>query len=64
MTNTTRNKISNYKDTVSLIYFEEEISFILNVDPRECEHSLFIDPHHNHIIIGNLRIAGSSKLQK
>ena len=58
LTNAIKNKILNYKDTVNSIYAEDEISF----DPCECEHSPFIDPHHKHIITGDIRIVGNSKL--
>ena len=64
MTNTIRNNILNYKDTVNLMYVEDESSFILSTDPCECEHSSFNDPDHKHIIAGDLRIVGNSKLQK
>ena len=64
MTNTIRNKILDYKDTVNLIYVENEISFSFNTDPCECEHSSFHDTHHKHIITGNLTIAGNSKFRK
>ena len=64
LTNTIRNKILNYKDTVSSIYVEDEILFTLNTDLCECEHSPFIDSHHKHIIIGHLRVVGNSKLRK
>ena len=37
---TTRNKISNYKDTVNSIHVEDEISFTSNIDPCECENCL------------------------
>ena len=64
LTNTTRNKILNYKDTVNSIYVEDEISSTLITDPCQCEHSLFIYPHHKHIITDDLRIVGNSKLRK
>ena len=43
---------------------DSEISFTLNTDCCECEHSLFIDAHHKHVIAGDLRIVGNSKLWK
>ena len=64
LTNTIRNKILNYKDTFNSIYVEDKFSFILNTDPRECEHSPFIDPHHKYIITDDLKISGNSKLRK
>ena len=74
MTNTIRNKILNYKDIVSSIYAQDEISFTLNTDPCECEHFPFIDPDHKQslslslsiliiiTIIGDLRIVGNKGL--
>ena len=74
MTNTIRNKILNYKDIVSSIYAQDEISFTLNTDPCECEHFPFIDADHKQslslslsiliiiIIIGDLRIVGNNDL--
>ena len=46
LTNTIKNKILNYKDTVNSIYVEDKNSFTLNTNPCKCEHSPFIDPHH------------------
>ena len=64
LTDTTRNKILNCKDTVNSIYVEDEISFNLNADLYEWEHSPFIDLHHKHIITDDLRIIVNSKLRK
>ena len=64
MNNPIRNKILNHKDTVNSIPVEDEISFTLNTDPCECEHSPFIEIHNKHIITGDLRIVGDSKLQE
>ena len=64
MTNTTRNKILNYKDTVNSIYVKDEISSTLKINPSEYEHSLFIDPHYKYSITGNLRIVGNTKSRK
>ena len=63
LTNIIRNKILSYKDTVNLIYCEDEISFTFNTDSYECEHSPFIDRRHKEIITGYLRIAGNSRLR-
>ena len=64
LTNTFRNKFLNYKETVNFIYVEDEISFNLNTDSCDCEHSPFIDPHHKHIITGDFKVIGSSRLRK
>ena len=74
LTNTIRNKILNYKDIVSSIYAQDEISFTLNTDPCACEHFPFTDPDHRQslslslsiliiiTIIGDLRIVGNKGL--
>ena len=46
------------------MYVDDEISFVLNTDLCQCEHSPFIDYHHEHIITGDVRIVGNSKLGK
>ena len=51
--NTIRNKTLNCKDIVNFTAITA-ISFNLNTDPCECEHSPFIDPHHKQIIAGDL----------
>ena len=64
LTNTFRNKFLNYKETDNFIYDEDEISFNLNTDSCDCEHSPFIDPHHKHIVTGDLKVIGNSRLRK
>ena len=51
--NTIRNKTLNCKDIVNFTAITA-ISFNLNTDPCEREHSPFIDPHHKQIITGDL----------
>ena len=46
-------KIFNSKETVQSIDVEEWLS---NTHHCNCEHSIFKDLHHQHIITGDLRI--------
>ena len=61
-----RGKILNYKETVSSlkIQVDEDVSFVENLPMCDCSASEFCDPHHNHIISGDLRIINNSKLRK
>ena len=58
------NKIFNYKEAVTSIYLDEDVSFFLNTDKRECGDYFFCDLHHKHIILGDLRIIKHNKLKK
>lgn len=46
----------NYKETVNSIYGDENVSFNLNTDQCDCGDSSSRNPHHKHIITGNLPI--------
>ena len=59
-----RNKILNYKETVNSILVDDEVSFSLNTDNCECQNSIFCDPHHKHVVTGDLRIIENPKLRK
>ena len=61
-----RGKILNYKETVSSlkIQVDEDVSFVENLPTCDCSASQFCDPHHNHIVSGDLRIIDNSKLRK
>ena len=59
-----RNKILNYKETVHDIVVDDEVSFGLNTSPCDCQNSKFCDPHHKHIITGDLRIIENPKLRR
>ena len=61
---TIRNKILNYKETVDSIFVDDEVSFTLNSEPCDCLNSPFSDPHHKHIITGDLRIVHNAKLRQ
>ena len=60
---TIRNKILNYKETVSSIYVDEDVSFVTNSDECNCQNSVFCDPLHKHIVTGDLRIVENKKLR-
>ena len=61
-----RNKILNYRETVSSldVVVDDEVSFVRNLQSCECEHSEFCDPHHKHVITGDLRVVSNPKLRK
>ena len=44
------NNILNYKDVVSSIYVDEEVSISLNIDLCDCKKSKYCDEHKNIII--------------
>ena len=60
-----RNKIFNYKEAINSIHvdIDEDISIIHNLPPCDCPSSPFCDPHHMHIITGDLRIIENQKLR-
>ena len=41
-----------------------ELAFSINIDQCDCTSSTFCDPHHKHIIAGDLRIMRNRKLRK
>ena len=66
-----RNKIMNYEETVRSIQHmtEGEISMTLNSEsnslfPCSCLESEYTDPHHGHVVTGDLRIIKNDKLRK
>ena len=61
-----RSKILNYKETVSSlkIVVDEDVSFVENLPSCDCSNSEFSDPHHKHIVSGDLRIVSNPKLRK
>ena len=61
-----RSKILNYKETVSSlkICVDEDVSFVENLPSCDCSNSEFCDPHHKHIVSGDLRIISNPKLRK
>ena len=61
-----RSKILNYQDTVSSlkVAVDEDVSFVENLPSCDCSDSEFCDPHHKHVVTGDLRIVTNSKLRK
>ena len=61
-----RSKILNYKETVSSlkICVDEDVSFVENLPSCHCIDSEFCNPHHKHIVSGDLRIISNTKLRK
>ena len=61
-----RSKILNYRETVSSldVVVDDEVSFVHGLPSCECEHSEFCDPHHKHVITGDLRVVSNAKLHK
>ena len=61
-----RNKIFNYKDAVSSLQVEvdDDVAFCADNLPCECANSPFKDPHHNHIVTGDLRLVKNTKLRR
>jgi hypothetical protein len=66
-----RNKIMNYEATVRSIQHmtEDGITMTLNSEtssfyPCNCQDSEFCDPHHGHIVTGDLRFVTNPKLRK
>ena len=53
-----RGKILNYRETVSSlnVMVDEDVSFVHNLPSCDCVSSEFCDPHHKHIVSGDLRI--------
>ena len=60
-----RNTILNYKDAINSIHIDidEDISIVQNLPSCECSSSPFCDPHHKHIVTGDLRIIENLKLR-
>ena len=46
------------------VVVDDEVSFVRNLPSCKCEHSEFCDPHHKHIITGDLRVVSNPKLRK
>ena len=61
-----RNKILNYKQTVSSldITVNGSNAVVNNLPECNCVQSDFCDPHHGHIVTGDLRFIENSKLRK
>ena len=61
-----RSKILNYKDAVNSlkIDIDEDVSVVHNLPSCDCSSSSFCDPHHQHIVTGDLRIIENAKLKR
>ena len=61
-----RSKILNYQETISSldIVVDDDISFVRNLPSCDCQNSEFCDPHHKHIVTGDLRVVSNQKLRK
>ena len=61
-----RNKILNYKEAINSVHIDidEDVSIVHNLPSCECSSSPFCDPHHKHIVTGDLRIIENQKLRK
>ena len=61
---TIRNKIFNYKKTVSEIDINDTISYGSGLPSCNCHSSSFKDTHHNHIVTGDLRFIENNDLRR
>ena len=66
LTSPIRSKILNYRETVSSldIVIDDEVPFVRDLPSCECQSSEFCDPHHKHIVSGDLRVVTNQKLRK
>ena len=65
--NPIRNKILNYKETMSSLSFKQVSNSkveIENLPECNCNESSFCDPAHGHVVTGNLNIIKNNKLRK
>ena len=58
------NKIFNYKQTVADIDTNDLVTYGTGLESCDCESSEFCDPHHGHILTGDLRVIDNQKLRK
>ena len=61
---TVRNKIFNYKETVSSINTDDLETHGTGITSCDCHESEFIDGQHGHVVTGDLRIIQNDKLRK
>ena len=62
---TTRNKILNYKDTVSFIDTNDDTTYITGIVEYDCQqHKIFFDENHGHVLTVDLKILTNSELRK
>ena len=63
LTSTIRNKILNYKDTVSNIDIHDAETFGTGLHTCDCSSSDFVDQHHKHVLTGDLQIIENLQLR-
>ena len=62
---TIRNKILNYKETVSSTDTNDDITYGTGIVECDCQqHKDFVDENHGHVLTGDLRIITNYKLRK
>ena len=62
---TIRNKILSYKETVSFIDLNDDITYGTGIVECDCkQHKGFVDENHGHVLTGDLRMIINSKLRK
>ena len=62
---TIRNKILNYKETVSSIDTNDNIRCSTGIVECDCQkHKDFVDENHGHVVTGGIRIITNSMLRK
>ena len=64
LSSTIRNKILNYKDTVSKIDINDMETFGTGLHSCECSSSEFVDHNHKHVLTGNLQIIQNTHLRE
>ena len=62
---TMRNKILNYKEPISSIGTNDDITYGAGIIECDCQqHNNFVNENHGHVLTGYLRIITNSKLRK
>ena len=62
---TIRNKIINYKDTVSFIDTNDDTTYVTGIVEYDCQqHKNFFDENHGHVLTVDLKILTNSELRK
>ena len=60
-----RNKTLNYRETVSSIDTNDDITYGTGIVECDCQqHKGFVDENHGHVLTGDVRIVTNSKLRK
>ena len=64
LSNTIRNDLFNYKDTVNSIHTNDNQTHATGITTCDCHNSQFVNEHHQHVVTGDLRIIRNQKLRK